>query len=70
MRDLSGRARVLLAGSVVGVLGTGLAGALVIPASAQASSAPAAAAPASGEPLVQVCLTIREIHFGPKCVAV
>jgi len=69
MRDLSRRARILLAGGVIGVLGSGVAGALVIPAAAATSSS-AAAAPASSGPLLQVCLTIREIHFGPKCVAV
>ena len=69
MRDLSRRARVLLAGGVVGVLGSGLAGAMMVPATAATSSS-ASAAPASSGPLLQVCLTIREIHFGPKCVAV
>ena len=69
MRDLSRRARILLAGGVVGVLGSGLAGAMVIPATAATSSS-AAAAPAASDSLVQVCLTIREINFGPACVAV
>ena len=68
MRDLSRRARVLMAGGVIGVLGAGITGALVIPTAAQATSAPRAQA--SGEPLVSVCLTIREIHFGPACVAI
>lgn len=69
MKQLSRKARILLAGSVAGVLGAGLAGALAMPASARTTSAPAAA-PASSDPLVQVCLTVREIHFGPTCVAV
>ena len=67
MRDLSRRARVLLAGGAIGVLGSGLAGALVIPASAATSSSARAT---TSDPLLQVCLTIREIQFGPKCVAV
>ena len=53
----------------MGVLGSGLAGAMVIPATAATSSS-AAAAPAASDSLVQVCLTIREINFGPACVAV
>lgn len=53
----------------MGVLGSGLAGAIVIPAAA-ATSTSAEAAPAASGSLVQVCLTIREIHFGPACVAV
>ena len=68
VRDLSRRARILLAGGVMGVLGSGLAGAMVIPATAASPSS--AATPASTDPLVQVCLTVREINFGPKCVAV
>lgn len=67
MRDLSRRARVMLAGAAIGVLGSGLAGALVIPASAATSSSARAT---TSDPLLQVCLTIREIHFGPQCVAV
>lgn len=68
MRGLSRRARILLAGSVVGLLGSGLAGALMIPASAQASSAPRAQATAGS--LVSVCLTVTEIHLGPVCIKV
>lgn len=67
MRHLSRRARVLLAGGAIGVLGSGLAGALVIPASAATSSSARAT---TSDPLLQVCLTVREIHFGPACVAV
>lgn len=72
MRDLSRRARVLLAGGVIGVLGSGLAGALILPASAQATSSAASATPASTSGLLPltVCLTIREIHFGPQCLTV
>lgn len=66
MKDLSRRARILLAGGVVGVLGSGLAGAILIPASAQASSAPRAQATAGS--IVSVCLTVREIHLGPICI--
>jgi len=68
MRDFSRRTRILLAGSVIGVLGTGLAGALVIPASAHESSAPKAEAATS--PILSVCVTVREIHLGPVCIRI
>lgn len=66
MRDLSRRAKVLLGGTVVGVLGAGMAGALMIPASAAATSAPAVHSASSST--LTICLTVREIHFGPTCV--
>lgn len=66
MRDLSRRARVLLAGTAVGVLGSGLAGAIVLPVAAQTSSA-SKAQEASLLPIT-VCVTVREIHFGPVCI--
>lgn len=68
MRDLSRRAKVMLAGTVVGVLGSGLAGAIVIPAAAQASSA--SKAQASSGPIITVCLTVKEVHFGPLCIPI
>lgn len=67
MKDFSRRTRILLAGSVVGLLGSGLAGALLIPASAQASAQKAQAASA---PIISVCLTVREVHLGPVCVRI
>ena len=73
MKDLSRRAKVLLVGSVVGVLGSGLAGALVIPASAHPASARASsalAAPSSKPPLVSVCITVIPLHIPRTCVAI
>lgn len=68
MRDFSRRTRILLGGTVAGVLATGLAGAMVIPASAHESSAPKAEAATST--ILSVCVTVREVHLGPVCVKI
>ena len=68
MKDWSKRLKISLAGASVGLLAAGGAAAVVIPASAQAASrAPAVHANAS---ILSVCLTIREIHFGPQCLVI
>ena len=74
MRDLSKRTRRLIAGATIALLAAGGTGALVLPGTSKASSAPAvqAARVSAVNPdfLLRVCLTIREIKFGPACVTI
>ena len=69
MRGVPRRFHRLLGAGIVGLIAAGGAGALFIPASAH-TVGDAPAATTSAPKIIQVCLTIREIHFGPDCVGV
>ena len=68
MRNLSRRARLLLATSVTAVLGSGLVGALVMPASAH--TAAVAKPVAASSPILSVCVTVTQVHLGPVCLKI
>jgi hypothetical protein len=57
-----------LAGATVAILASGAAAAVVLPASAQSASRAPAAMHRTADPLITVCLTIRELNFGPECL--
>ena len=69
MKQPSRRVRMAVAGLAFSIVAAGSAAAAVLPGGSKASGAPAAHAASKGA-VLSICLTIKEIHFGPECLVI
>ena len=70
MKQPSRRVRMAVAGLAFSIVAAGSAAVAILPGGSKASGAPAAHSASAPNALISICLTIKELHFGPECLVI